>query len=204
MLPITDQIFLERRRSGISQARLAEMSGVAASNVSAHESGARRPTIATLETIADALDLRLLALDLRSRRTVLDHSDAIRRQPDIRRLQRLRGDLTSVDPATAVLLAFTAPREISPEWDAAIAGVVECCLENHDAPLPRWVSDWGISLETPWHPRVNVDGDVDYESIPGPLRRRNVFVTDAELTDDPQLEDRFWSDHLDEEDLRTH
>lgn len=177
------------------------MTGVAASNVSAHESGARRPTIATLETMADALDLRLLALDLRSRRTVLDHSDAIRRQPDFLRLQRLGKDLTSVDPATAVLLASAAPRRISPEWDAAIAGVVEWRLENHNAPLPRWVSSWGFNLDTPWHPDGNADGDVDYDSIPGPLRRRKVFVTDVELTDDPQLEERFWSDHLQEEDL---
>ncbi len=199
MLSLTDQIFLVRRRSGISQARLAEMTGVAASNVSAHESGARKPTIATLETIADALGLRLLALDLASRRTVLDHSEAIRRQPDLRRLQRLREDLMSVDPATAVLLASIAPRQVSQEWDAAIAGVVEWCLADRNAPLPRWVTSSGFSLSTPWHP--NGSGEVANERIPGPLRRRNVFLTDVELNDDPQLEDRFWSDHLAEDDL---
>ncbi|MFJ6680225.1 helix-turn-helix domain-containing protein [Microbacterium sp. NPDC091382] len=199
MLSITDQSFLERRRSGISKARVAEMTGVAASNVSAHESGARRPTIATPETMADALDLRLLALNLRSRRTVLGHSDAVRRQPDFLGLRRLRRDLSSVDPATAVLLAFTAPKHVSPEWDAAIAGVVEWCLENHNAPLPRWVSSWGFSLDTPWHPEGTCE--LTDGVIPGPLRRRNVFVTDVELKDDPQLEDRFWSDHLAESDL---
>lgn len=198
MPSIVDHLFLERRRRGISQAELAAASGIAASNISAHESGSRTPTVSTLEAIAEALDLRLLALDLSSRRTVFDHAENISQQPDLLRIHRLHEDLSSVDPATAVVLAAVPPRHLSLHLDAVIAGVVEWCLGQHHAPLPTWVSSWGLDLDEPWRP----DGSEPTAegTVPQPLSRRNVLVTDAELRHRSQVGEIFWTDELPDED----
>jgi len=71
---IAEQVIAQRRRRGLSQRELAELTGTTQSAIARLESGGRPPRIDTLQRIANALDCEL-SVELRPR-TVLEGAEA--------------------------------------------------------------------------------------------------------------------------------
>jgi transcriptional regulator with XRE-family HTH domain len=183
---------LQRRQSGLTLSTVAERSGIAVPNLSAIENERRDPTARTVERIADAIGVGLIAAPLGGRATVADGADAIGaalKRNDARTAYRaliqVADDLRADDPATRFLLTLNAPAPISPEWDAAIAGVTEWRLKEAKLPSPAWVTanrgladaQWSppsSSLVAPLAPRQ--------DRVPRPLRDRGVLIEADELT----------------------
>lgn len=188
-MSVVEQIADSRKRRGITAAQVAERTGLQTSNLYAIEHGRRSPTVETLERAAAGLGLRLVAVDVGDRALVTDIGDAIARyesdgaeEPAYRVFMQLNDHLVASSASTQVLLTYTPPRHISPEWDAAIAALVEWRLRQKDAPIPDWVeenSGLGVGHWAPW-PSVRYI-DADPALIPGPFLRRGIWVEAGEL-----------------------
>ena len=169
-----------RVRAGLSLTDAAKRSGVQRSNIAAIENGRRDPTASTIEKIASASRVRLIPVNSDGRTTVAEASTALAdavRQNNVRRAYRVlvqvADDLTTPDPADRFVLAIEPPAHISPEWDAALAGITEWRLNQAHLPLPGWVAEERGNRGWDWTPRLSAavaSIPVDVESVPEPLR----------------------------------
>ena len=100
-------------------------------------------------------------------------------------LVQVADDLTTPDPTDRFVLAIEPPAHISPEWDAALAGVTEWRLSQARLPLPGWVTNERGNREWRWTPPLSAAAEaipVHLENVPEPLRERGVLIEADELT----------------------
>jgi transcriptional regulator with XRE-family HTH domain len=180
-----------RVRAGLSLSDAARRSGIQRSNIAAIENGRRDPTASTIEKIANAARVRLIPVTSDGRTTVAEASTALAdavRQSNAGRayrvLAQVANDLTAPDPADRFVLAVEPPARVSPEWDAALAGVTEWRLRQAQLPLPGWVVDERGNRDWDWTPPVSAATSsipVDIDNVPAPLRKRGVLIEADEL-----------------------
>lgn len=177
-----------RANSSLSLRSLAQRTGIAASNLSVIENGRRDPTATTVERIARALGVELVALNTKGRVTASAAADAIAQaaspQVAYRSFLQLANDLAAASPFDRVVLVAEQPGLTNTRWDDAIAGLVEWLLQKDHAPLPDWVIDRPGDAHTPWEPqRTNTPLALhaDIRLAPEPLRRRGVAIEAQEL-----------------------
>jgi transcriptional regulator with XRE-family HTH domain len=181
-----------RVRAGLSLTDAAKQSGIQRSNIAAIENGRRDPTASTIEKIASAARVRLIPVKSDGRASVAEASTALAdavRQNNVRRAYRVlvqvADDLTTPDPADRFVLAIEPPAHISPEWDAALAGVTEWRLNQARLPLPSWVAKERGNRGWDWTPPLSAAAasiPVHVENVPEPLRKRGVLIEAEELT----------------------
>jgi DNA-binding phage protein len=68
---LAHQLMVRRRELGLTQAKLAQMTGVGQADISRMEGGRANPTVATLAAVAHALGLRLGLIPLDSSCAIL-------------------------------------------------------------------------------------------------------------------------------------
>jgi transcriptional regulator with XRE-family HTH domain len=180
-----------RVRAGLSLTEAADRSGIQRSNIAAIENGRRDPTASTIEKIANAARVRLIPVKSDGRTSVAEASTALAdavRQNNVRRAYRVlvqvADDLTTPDPADRFVLAIEPPARISPEWDAALAGVTEWRLRQAHLPLPSWVANERGNREWKWTPPLSAAAasiPIDVENVPEPLHERGVLIEADEL-----------------------
>ncbi|WP_426625359.1 helix-turn-helix transcriptional regulator [Leifsonia sp. McL0607] len=180
-----------RVRAGLSLSDAAKKSGLQRSNIAAIENGRRDPTASTIEKIANAARVRLVLVTSDGRTTVAEASTVLAeavRENNVRRayrvLAQVANDLTTPDPADRFVLAIEPPTQISPEWDAALAGITEWRLCQAQLPLPGWVVDEHGNREWDWTPPLSAATasiPIDLHNVPEPLRKRGVLIEADEL-----------------------
>ena len=105
------------------------------------------------------------------------HDDAHRAQA----LVQLSSNLKSVGPLAKAALTTDPPLPLAPTWDAAVAGIVEHELTRSGLPSPSWVSDVQGLPDGRWDPWTAGRLLPDADRVPEPLRRRGVWIDEAEL-----------------------
>lgn len=190
-MTIQNSLKQARVRAGLSLSDAAKKSGIQRSNIAAIENGRRDPTASTIEKIANAARVRLIPVVSDGRTTVAEASAALAeavRQSNVRRayrvLAQVANDLTASDPADRFLLAIEPPTHVSPEWDAALAGITEWRLNQAQLPLPGWVVDEHGNEDWSWTPPLSPAAAslaVDIDNVPEPLRKRGVLIEADEL-----------------------
>ena len=150
-----------RRSAGITQQELARHAGTTQPAVAAYESGARTPTLATIERLLDGCehDVSLVAQP-RTRRgaasiaglaPAIDQDLCEGREHDALRLlfgfaDDFRG---SSRPGQIALLAGEPPSTGDARFDAALAGMAELFAAEAGIAAPGWVDASGRYVE-PW------------------------------------------------------
>jgi transcriptional regulator with XRE-family HTH domain len=150
-----------RRSAGMTQLELASRAGTAQSAVAAYESGARTPTLATVERLCDACehDLELLARP-RLRRgaaslaelaaTIAQDLRDGRERDALRLIFGFADDFRgSSRPGRIALLAPEPPPTGDGRFDAALAGVAELFASEAGIVAPAWVNGPSRFVE-PW------------------------------------------------------
>ncbi|MCX7523088.1 helix-turn-helix transcriptional regulator [Microbacterium sp. STN6] len=180
-----------RVRAGLSLTDAAKHSGIQRSNIAAIENGRRDPTASTIEKIASASRVRLIPVKSDGRTSVAEAAttlaDAVRHN-NIRRAYRtliqVADDLTTPNPADRFVLALEPPAHVSPEWDAALAGIAEWCLSQAHLPLPAWITSERGNRDWDWTPPLHSAAaaiPVQIENVPKPLRERGVLIEADDL-----------------------
>ncbi len=150
-----------RRCAGLTQRELARRSGTAQPAIAAYESGARTPTIATLERLLRACDHEVdVVARPRVRRGAASLSDLVPtisadlgegdEQGALRLLFGFADDFRgSPRPGMVSLIADEPASTGDARFDAALAGVAEFFAAEGGIPVPGWVN--GPSrFVTPW------------------------------------------------------
>lgn len=150
-----------RHNAGITQLELAAHAGTAQSAVAAYESGARTPTLPTLQRLCDACDCDIeLSAQPRIRRgaaSLAELAETIaadlrdgRERDALRLLFGFADDFRgSSRPGRIALLAGEPPLTGDARFDAALAGVAELFASEAGVPAPGWVESPDRFVE-PW------------------------------------------------------
>jgi len=177
-----------RKRRGLSQSDLANMTGISKSNISAYENHRREPSTTTLERLAKGAGLRVLLLDVGRGAPVAEHVKVLatalgRGDVDyaFATLLTISLDLTHTSPSVRVVLSYQAPPSIDAEWDAAVAGVVEWRLAEAGAPIPDWVTACERDATKPWAPPMAVQFEDAETSDVEALSRRGIRIHSVDL-----------------------
>lgn len=186
-MTIVQQVATLRKRAGLPATRIGEIAGTDASNIYAIEHGRRDPAASTLERIASAAGVKILAVQSEGAAFVSETTEVLRERVasgDVegayRQLIQISDDLSGATATTCVFLTYIEPSAISPGWDAAVAGVVEWRLTQKLAPLPEWIQRFGSAVDEPWEP-LSAPYKINEQDVPEPLRRRNIWIEQAEL-----------------------
>jgi transcriptional regulator with XRE-family HTH domain len=161
-MDVADLIRGARRAAGITQQSVAERAGTAQPAVAAYESGARTPSLATLERLLGACehDIEVLAHP-RTRRGAASLADLSRtieqdladgREMDALRLlfgfaDDFRG---SSRPGAIELIAQEPAATGDTRFDAALAGVAEFFAAERGIRAPAWVDQPERFVEPLW------------------------------------------------------
>jgi transcriptional regulator with XRE-family HTH domain len=150
-----------REAAGITQLELASCAGTAQPAVAAYESGARTPTIATLERLLDACehDFEMRALP-RIRRgaasleqlapTIAEDLERDRERDALRLLFGFADDFRGSSRAGKIALLHEEPPATgAARFDAALAGTAEFFAREGGVPTPCWVDEPNRFVE-PW------------------------------------------------------
>jgi transcriptional regulator with XRE-family HTH domain len=150
-----------RHAAGLTQSQLANRASTTQPAVAAYESGARTPTVSTLERLLDAgehdLDIRTRprvrrgAASLEQLAHTITEELAQGRERDALRLlfgfaDDFRG---SSRPGRVALLREEPPATGDARFDAALAGVAEFFAREGGIPTPKWV-DGPHRFVEPW------------------------------------------------------
>lgn len=191
-MSIQNSLKQARVRAGLSLTDAAKQSGIQRSNIAAIENGRRDPTASTIEKIANAARVRFVPVKRDGRTTVADAATSIAdavSQNNTKRAYRVllqvANDLTTPDPADRFVLTIEPPVHVSPEWDAAIAGVAEWRLRQAHLPLPGWIPSVRGNRGWGWTPPLSPASaaiPAREENVPAPLRERGVLIEADELT----------------------
>lgn len=140
-----------RHAAGLTQLQLARHAGTAQSAVAAYESGARLPTIPTLERLLDGCEHDLeLHVNPRTRRgaasleqlapIIADDLKADREGDALRLIFGFADDFRgSSRPGRIALLGEEPPPTGDARFDAALAGTAEFFAREGAIAAPRWV-----------------------------------------------------------------
>lgn len=150
-----------RRDAGITQLQMARRAGTAQPAVAAYESGARTPTVATLERLLDTCehDLEMRARP-RVRRgaasleqlaqTIAEDLGEDRERDALRLLFGFADDFRgSSRPGRIALLREDPPPTGDARFDAALAGTAEFFAREGAIAAPSWVDEPNRFVE-PW------------------------------------------------------
>ena len=180
-----------RQVVGVSLTELARRSGIARSNLSAIEHARRDPTASTVDRIARNLDSRILVVPDDGRASAANIAEEIVRferdgdwRGSYRAFLQLANSLTAASSWERILLAAEPPLPVDPEWDAAIAGLVEWKLDEAGIPAPPWADSRPGDPRWRWHPKANSAGIVARareNRIPASLRDRGIWIEEREL-----------------------
>jgi transcriptional regulator with XRE-family HTH domain len=161
MMEVSVLVLQARHAAGLTQSELAQRARTAQPAVAAYETGARTPTIATLERLLGACDhdlemgaaprVRRGASSLHELAPVIRDDLADGRESDARRLifgfaDDFRG---SSRPGRLALIEEEPALTGHAGFDAALAGLAEFFAAEADIPSPSWVNGPGRFAE-PW------------------------------------------------------
>nr|WP_121678515.1 helix-turn-helix transcriptional regulator [Cryobacterium sp. LW097] len=172
-----------RRSRHITQARLAELTGIDQASVSHHERG-RDAAYSTVDRLLAGTGYRLYAAPTR-RDDAATSAEAIREHlrandPDraLRALLQLNDNLTAEHGLVRGILGLTEPERTGDRvWDAAIAALVAWRLNQESIPLPGWVNDLNRALTIPVVFRVDpADPAPEREDVPDEFAERGVLA----------------------------
>jgi transcriptional regulator with XRE-family HTH domain len=160
-MAIADLIKHARQAAGITQLRMARLAGTAQPAVAAYESGARIPTVATLERLLDACEHNLeIHARPRTRRgasslaqlvpTIAEDLAQDRERDALRLLFGFADDFRSSSrPGRIALLQEEPPSTGDARFDAALAGAAEFFAREAEIQAPEWVDGPNRFVE-PW------------------------------------------------------
>ena len=125
----------------------------------------------------------------RGRETASSAADEIRQahfdgddEAAYRAFVQLSNDLVDTEHDVKGLLGAEQPDSVSPEWDAAIAGLVEWRLRQAGLPTPAWVDQVRGDVTWRWAPwpaiRV-IKARID--RVPEPFAKRGIWIEEGEL-----------------------
>jgi transcriptional regulator with XRE-family HTH domain len=190
-MTIVDALARARKRQKVSLRQIAERSGIAKSNLSAIENGRRDPNATTVDRIADATGVRVIVFPIHGRATLHDAAAAIAaslarddRRTAYRSLIQASDDLANAQGVDCVMLTVEEPETVTPEWDAALAGLAEWRLRQHRLPEPEWVTERKGNPDWQWSPHATRTGKalpVDVSLVPEEFSRRGVLIESGEL-----------------------
>jgi transcriptional regulator with XRE-family HTH domain len=172
-----------RRSKGLTQARLAELTGIDQASVSHHERG-RDAAYSTVDRLLAGAGHRLYAAPTR-RDDAASSAEAIReylRAKDtdraLRALLQLNDNLIAEHGLVRGILGLTEPEPTGDHmWDAAIAALVAWRLNQENIPLPGWVNNPDRALTEPVVFRVDpVDPAPERDDVPNEFAERGVLA----------------------------
>jgi transcriptional regulator with XRE-family HTH domain len=158
---IADLIKQARQAAGITQLQMARLAGTAQPAVAAYESGARIPTIATLERLLNACEHNLeVSMSPRTRRGATSLAQLVpaiaedlaqdRERDALRLLFGFADDFRgSSRPGKIALLQDEPPPTGDARFDAALAGTAEFFAREGEVQTPEWVDGPNRFVE-PW------------------------------------------------------
>jgi transcriptional regulator with XRE-family HTH domain len=177
-----------RQSNHLTQQVVARRAGVPQSSVARAESGAHDLRVDGLERLIRAAGWQLVTIPT-LRRTVDATAAAVRddlargrEDAAFRDVLQLNDDLLAERGAMRVVLTIAAPGATGDvRYDALIAGLVEWRLARDRLPRPEWLTI-APRLRTPWWVDPSTADDAAVAAAtPSPLRRRGVFLDEAEL-----------------------
>jgi transcriptional regulator with XRE-family HTH domain len=160
-MELTTLIRDARQAAGITQLEMAERAGTAQPAVAAYESGARTPSLGTLQRLLGACeyDVELLAHPRMRRgaaslaelgQTIKEDLGRDQEQDALRLLFGFADDFRgSSRPGRAALLRDEPPPTGDARFDAALAGIAELFAIESSLVPPTWVNGPGRFVE-PW------------------------------------------------------
>jgi len=179
-----------RRSAGLTQQALAERAGTTQSAIAAYESGAKQPSVATLDRLVGAAGLRvewrLAAVPTPLERAVDGVGAALARGDEsemVRYLAELVVDLDRLPPEEVRTIIGAEPDPVGDQrGDALIAGVVEWVAHRAGVPAPSWTRGperfldhwWFVTPYRSLHPSALVES-------PAELANRGVFLHQSSL-----------------------
>jgi transcriptional regulator with XRE-family HTH domain len=178
-----------RQAAGITQLQMARRAGTAQPAVAAYESGARTPTVATLERLFDACehDLEMQALP-RVRRgaasleqlaqTIAEDLGRDRERDALRLLFGFADDFRgSSRPGRIALLREEPPPTGDARFDAALAGTAEFFAREGAIAAPSWVDEPNRFVEPWWFAASKPTFDAyTLAHTPAVFARHGVFI----------------------------
>jgi transcriptional regulator with XRE-family HTH domain len=190
-----------RRRNGLSQRALAQISGVPQPTLSEIEGGRREPSISLLSRIAESvgstLEVRLIPLDRFSavatakviKQRLSDTDDGDRSSKEradgaLRAILDLRDALRRSSSERDFLALIQSPPDVTGHqgWDALLAAVVEDESANRSVSPPRWTNESRRFVKPFWH--LSDIPDFRYwelRTAPASFLRHGVLANDEEL-----------------------
>jgi transcriptional regulator with XRE-family HTH domain len=178
-----------RRRAALTQTQLAGRARTVQSAVSAYESGARNPNLATLQRLLHACDHEIeIVVRPRTRRgasslaelasTIAEDLQAGEEQNAIRLLFGFADDFRgSPRPGKIELVAAEPPPTGDQRFDAALAAVAEFFAAEGDIDVPDWVDREQRFVE-PWWFVASAPAFHAYTlaNTPAAFARHGVFI----------------------------
>ena len=178
-----------RRAAGITQLQMAHRAGTAQPAVAAYESGARTPTLATLERLFDAcehdLELNARAWVRRGAAsleqlapTITEELERDRERDALRLLFGFADDFRgSSRPGKLALLREEPPSTGDDRFDAALAGTAEFFAREGVIPAPGWVEAPNRFVEPWWFATSRPAFDAyTLAHTPAVFARHGVFI----------------------------
>jgi transcriptional regulator with XRE-family HTH domain len=172
-----------RRSRQITQARLAQLTGIDQASVSHHERG-RDAAYSTVDRLLAGTGHRLYAAPTR-RDDAASAAEAIRqhlRANDtdraLRALLQLNDNLIAEHGLVRGILGLTEPEPTGNRtWDAAIAALVAWRLNQENIPLPGWVNNLDRKLSVPVVFRIDpADPAPERDDVPNEFAERGVLA----------------------------
>ncbi len=179
-----------RRRAGLTQAQLAQRAATTQSAVAAYESGARQPSMATLNRVVLAAGFSVSWALADARSPVSDAVEAVARAlhareeaEALRLIAELSTRLTAMSGADVAVAVKDDPGSTGDQrWDALVAGLVERAAHAGGIRTPVWTAAPSRFLERWWfvtpYQSLHASALVD---TPPELANRGVFVHEASL-----------------------
>lgn len=179
-----------RRRAGLTQTALAELSGTTQSAIAAYETGAKEPSSGTMTRITAAAGFAVSWNLIETTSATAGAVQAISatasggNEPESLRLAAdLATRLGRLTPGGFLIDAAVDPGSTGDSrWDAMVAGIVERAAHQVGARVPAWTacpqrflpSWWFVSPFRSLHASALVDS-------PPELANRGVFIHEASL-----------------------
>lgn len=176
---------------GLSQRALAVRAGTTQSAVAAYESGAKQPSVATLDRIVRAAGLRLeWSIETAVSPMAVAAAgigEAVARGDEAEALRHVAEFVTALEhvqePARIAVILGDEPAGVGDRrWDALLAGVVEWVAHRSGVRTPGWTRQAGRFLDQWWFvtPYRSLHASVFVET-PAELANRGVFLSESSL-----------------------
>ncbi|WP_308798925.1 helix-turn-helix domain-containing protein [Agromyces silvae] len=178
-----------RASAGLSQAEVAQRSGIDKSTISLIESGRRSPSVDKLDRLLHATGRRLgiypttRAGAAEAGASIREHVADADHEAALRVFLRYSDNLGATKGVERVMLAAIAPVYTGSDvWDAALAAVTRYWLERDGLPEPSWVDEITRTLQEPTPLIVNRWSSArSIRNVPGAFRRHRILVDEATL-----------------------